>query len=369
MNPGHWDAATGEGSVFVCRRYLEAFEAHLPENIRPHYALIYRGDRPAAAVVTQSLDATADRIPSPRERGSRRDASLSKIKERVLVCGNVLSWGLHGVTFTEGKDAEDLWPAVAEALYRIRRADRLFGETGLILVKDLEDGDAAKASALKRFSYRELATQPNMVLELRSGWTDFEGYLAGLRADYRKSARRIIKDIEAKGLCLERLHADRVAALADSLYTLYLDVHSRQGLRLATLRPGFVPALAAAFGDRFRTTVIHPASGGEPVGFVTTVRDGAGATGYFIGYDKAASKDAPIYLRLLLAVVEDAISLGASWVSLGRTALEPKARLGARPQPLRCFVRHRVPAMHLFVRALLQVLPDPEVAPERNPFK
>ena len=37
-------------------------------------------------------------------------------------------------------------------------------------------------------------------------------------------------------------------------------------------------------------------------------------------------------LRLLHASIADAIALGATELSFGRTALEPKARLGAKPQ-------------------------------------
>jgi hypothetical protein len=55
-------------------------------------------------------------------------------------------------------------------------------------------------------------------------------------------------------------------------------------------------------------------------------------------------------------------------LSFGRTALEPKARLGALPQPITVWMRHRQPVMNLFVRNLLRVIPHEE-APERNPFK
>jgi hypothetical protein len=55
-------------------------------------------------------------------------------------------------------------------------------------------------------------------------------------------------------------------------------------------------------------------------------------------------------------------------VSFGRTALEPKARLGARPAPMTVWVRHRVQAMNVLVRGLLRTISHEE-APDRNPFK
>ena len=66
--------------------------------------------------------------------------------------------------------------------------------------------------------------------------------------------------------------------------------------------------------------------------------------------------------------IADAMQLGCSRLSLGRTALEPKARLGAQAQAITVWMRHRQPVMNVFVRNLLCVIPHEE-APERNPFK
>ena len=133
-----------------------------------------------------------------------------------------------------------------------------------------------------------------------------------------------------------------------------------------TLAPEFVPALATAFPTDFRVTVARRDS--EVSGFATTLRDGDTAVGYYIGFDSAANAETPLYLRLLHAVVQDAIEMGCRRVSLGRTALEPKARLGARPAPMRVWVRHRVQALNMIVRGLLRTVSHEE-APDRNPFK
>ncbi|MBK8269327.1 MAG: hypothetical protein IPK83_13885 [Planctomycetes bacterium] len=64
------------------------------------------------------------------------------------------------------------------------------------------------------------------------------------------------------------------------------------------------------------------------------MKDGDTAVGYYLGYDKATNETVPVYFRLLHAVIADSIAMGCKRLSLGRTALEPKARLGARPVPL-----------------------------------
>jgi len=63
----------------------------------------------------------------------------------------------------------------------------------------------------------------------------------------------------------------------------------------------------------------------------------------------------------------DSIEMRCRRVSFGRTALEPKAGLGARPERLWLWARHRNPALNLLIRNLLRAVPHGE-APERNPF-
>jgi predicted N-acyltransferase len=188
--------------------------------------------------------------------------------------------------------------------------------------------------------------------------------LAGLTSKYRKAARQIGKDVEAAGCRVEEL--SDVGRHAGTLHGLYMQTHRNARLRLVTLPPAFIPTLADRLGERMRCTVVR--RGEELLGFVTTVRDGETAVGYYIGFDMEANAKLPVYFGLLQAVVADAIRLGCRRLSLGRTALEPKARLGARPAPMRVWIRHRVPALNVVVRGLLRTVSHDE-APERNPFK
>jgi len=361
LDPAAWERLTGGASVFLQRPYLTALAEHGPRNLRTRHALVYRGREPLAAVAAQVVEVDGARAVDP---GSKRARVLRHVEARLLVCGNLLSWGRDGVALAPGADPAELWPAIAEALYRLRRADRLFGDSDLILVKDLDPAAAAEAQALERFSYRALATEPNMVLELSPKWRRFEDYLAALASKYARSVRGTAEELEQAG-CTSELLTD-VAGAAEALHALYLQVHLAQPLRLFTLEPGFLPALARAHGDALRVSVIR--RGAEFLGFVTTLKSGDTALGWFLGFDKQAALSLPLYLRLLHLSVGDALALGCRRLSLGRTALEPKARLGARPQPLSLYVRHRLPAFNVLLRALLGAV-HPEQAPERDPFK
>ena len=374
LNPAKWDEVKGGRQFFLRRPVLAAIEAHRPPNLLSRYALICQGDQPVAVVAAQLVDISGGRVwkppePAPQQPLVRllRPATkrvMERLEERMLVAGNLMSWGFDGIAFAPGTDPTEVWPGVAEALYRIRRADKLGGETDFVMVKDVTPAQA-HAETLRRYSYRPMETEPNMVLDLDPAWRTYDDYLAALEAKYRRNCRDQLKKLAAANCVVEPL--THLRPVARRLHELYLAVQSRAAVKLVTLPEGFLPALAEAAGDDFRCTVIR--RGDEIVGFVTALRDGDTAVGYYIGFDRTvAEAGAPLYLRLLHATIADAIHWRCRRLSLGRTALEPKATLGARPEPMSVWLRHRVPAMNWFLRGMLDSVPHAE-APERSPFK
>ena len=380
LNPALWDVAAARGGFHMTRSYLGMLEQHGPMSLEPVYALISRDGAPVAAVAAQWLDFDGERVtkltPAAKAASSKKAAlqekwlkplarkARSKIRQRVLVCGNLLSWGNHAVSFADGVDEAAAWPAVAEALYRIRRAARLDGETDFIVVKDITPAEAVHFPAMKLLGYRTAETEPNMVLDLHAEWRGFDDYAAALASKYRKSAKQIREEVTAAGYRTERI--TDVCAVAARVHELYESVHANAPIRLTTLPPGFWAAFAECAGENMLCTGIW--RGEQLVGFVNTLRDGTTAIGYQIGFDREAALEAPIYLRLLQATIEDGITLGCTKLSLGRTALEPKSRLGAKPEKAHLWLRHRLPAMNLLVKGIVGHIPHAE-APERNPFK
>jgi hypothetical protein len=378
LDPIRWDSVTAGGSVFLSRDLLRVIERHGPENIQPRYAIIFRGDTPVAVLAAQIVSISGRRLkPEGRLNKSHASSTLfrrvlgpavgvatANLRERMIVAGNLLSWGFHGVGFAAEEDPARLWPGVAEALYRIRRAERLTGQTNFVMVKDVTSSQTG-FEALRTFSYRPMETEPNMVLKIDPAWRSYDDYLAALDAKYRRNARDQMKKLAAAGCTIEPLtdlepHAAR-------LHELYLAVHANASVRLVTVTDSYLPALALAAKDGFRCTIVR--RDGTLLGFVTSIRDGDTALAYYIGFDRDAAADGlPIYLRLLHATVADAIGWGCKTLSLGRTALEPKAALGAKPEAMSVWLRHRVPAVNWIFRGLLGGIPHAE-APERNPFK
>jgi predicted N-acyltransferase len=348
-----WDALTATSSFFMKRPYLRALEKAGPENLKPRHAILFKGKTPVAALAMQAVSVAGSSVAAAGKTPAKN------LRAKVVVCGNLLSWGQHAVAFAPGVDPAEVWPGVAEALYRVRRAEKLSGRTDLVMVKDVPD-----AEALKRFSYGSIETDPDMVLEFPSSWKTFDDYLASLHSKYRKNAVRVTRDLEAAGCTLEPL--TDVAGNAERLHSLYLQVNQAAAVRPVTLPAGYFPALAEAAAENFRSTVIR--KDGEILGFSTTIKDGETAVGYYLGYDRSKKEELPLYFALLQANITDAISLGCRRISMGRTALEPKAKLGAKPVPMRIWARHSHPLVNVLVKGLMGAVPHDE-APERDPFK
>ena len=388
LDRDQWDDVVDGASWFFSRDYLAMLERVPPAVVEPRYALISDAQGPVAAVVLQWAEVDGTRLrPLPKSGGEddelnplrrlvdrlsrpARAAFASRLRERVLVCGNLLTYGQHAVAVAPDVEPDSVWPAVAEVIYRVRRAEKLAGQAGFVLIKDIPLAANAGAAQLGDVGYRGVETEPNMVLSLDPAWKTHADYLAGLTSKYRSAVKnQILQPIAQAGL--EARAYVPMDALARRTHELYLGVHENASLRPFTLHPDYFAELAATAGDRVRFTGLFAGPGDTPEalrGFMVTLADVDEALAYHIGYAQDDPQGLPLYLRLLHASIADAIALGARSLSFGRTALEPKARLGAKPQEMQVWLRHRQPVFNRIVRQLVGFAHHAE-APETNPFK
>ena len=62
-------------------------------------------------------------------------------------------------------------------------------------MKDLSAAEGDGAETLRRFGYRPVESDPNMVLEIPPSWRTYDDYLGSLNAKYKNAARKIAKDL------------------------------------------------------------------------------------------------------------------------------------------------------------------------------
>ncbi|MCU0696339.1 MAG: GNAT family N-acetyltransferase [Myxococcaceae bacterium] len=370
LNPAAWDELTAHKTFLLSRRYLDALERAKVPHLSHRYVLAFDGSRPVLAMALQILDVGVDRLRPGTTRGFIEGLDTAQLEERVrqrvLVCGNLLSGGLDGVAFAEGLEPTLGWRAVAEALYRVRRAEKLNGHTNLVVVKDLTGGQVDASRALEGMSYRAMAGGPTMVLGLDPTWRTHDDYLAGMTSKHRSDVkRRIVGPLTEAGVRVTRLTVEQVRHFKHRMQALHLEVQDHASVRPITVGPDYWPAMAW-LDD---VCVVHGVlRGDELLGFLLVQVMGDEVHAAQIGFSREAAKELPLYLRLLHTAVEEGIARRARRVVLGRTALEPKARMGAKPVDTFLWVRHRVPVVNSLARGLVDLVRH-EPAPHIDPFK
>lgn len=377
--PPEWDALVSGRSLFLSRAYLDLLELHGPPAVTPKYALVKRNGLTLAAVKANIFDVD-DEMLSVRDRtafnASQRpldrlfDKTIAKIRNkalgafgrRVVFCGNLFSCGLHGVAFNKGEAPDRLWPAVVECLEELRRAD---GSASYIVIKDLFREERPGRHPLFDHGFKQLQVEPSMDLQIPGSWHTYGDYLESLNTKYRKAARKTREVLSASGAVFESL--SDLETVKSRLLHLYRQVEEHAQTRFGTLRCGYLPALSKMAGPgRFRCTVLR--RGDEIIGYTAILKDGDTAAVHLIGFDYGENARAPIYLGLLHRSIEDGLALNCRTIHFGRTALEPKARLGAVPKETEVWVKHRNPLVNRAVGRLLRLVPE-DRAPHREPFR
>lgn len=362
VNADHWRHVTQGASIFLQHPYLCAIEASPPENVQLRYVIAYQMGTPILVLTCQIADVSgAQFVQIDHKAKALFDKSIN---ERLLVCGNLISSGQHGVAYVDFISDELAWRIAAEAMYKIRRADKLHGAVNFSLLKDFKGVEKSQSHILERYSYRPIQTDPDMVLTLSDQCQRFEDYLAGLTSKYRSRVKKLIRTIDEAGFTIQPITIDET--IDRELHQLYLNVENRANVRLATISPGYFHLLSQALGRDFLCQGLYRE--GNLAGFITVIKDRDQAIAYYVGFDYALNADFPIYFRLLLSVIEAAIHFGCTKISFGRSALEPKASLGALPVETYVWARHRIPAINALVRELFSNIPH-EQAPERNVMK
>jgi hypothetical protein len=362
---GRWTRISAGKSILFDPACLGVFACTGPDEAIWRYVLLSMDGIPAAAMVTQLVTVSDAQLSVEQDRARgmvhamkrMRNHLLGAMGRRVLVLGNLFSAGPYGVVLAPEADAARVWASVPGVVELLRKGNAIVPPADFVLVKDFATAVPGSEVVLGAQGFGRLHTEPVMTMEVSPAWQSLRDYLQDLRFKYRKAARLTIQRCEAANCVLKGLSAAEMAGAAERLYALYQQVEARADTRFGVLQPTHLPELARLLGpERFRCTGIFRDH--LLVGFTTLFKDGNSGVAHIVGFDYAVNAEIPLYHRLLLALIEDAIAMQCDTLHFGRTALEAKARLGAVPHPAHVYVRHRSPVLNGAARVLLNSVPQ-----------
>jgi hypothetical protein len=363
-----WNKVVPESRDLMRHPYLKAVENSANENQQSRYALIYKNNVPVAAAIFNIVLLTGENFGSIKDELGKLERLTNSLREktklRVLVCGHTHISGDHGFVYSSDISDKEAYHALADACYRIRRAEKLRGKIDLQLIKDFYEDERKTSRQLKIFKYHEFKVDPNMILKIKPEWNSFDDYLAAMNTKYRKKALSVIKqgtDLQRKSLTHEEITENYNVVQA-----LYLNVANKAKVRINLFDVSYFIELKKNLGDRFEFVAYY--HGGEMVAFNTIIFWGDNCEAHAIGINYDLNNEFAVYQNMLYDFVKTTFKHKKNRLILGRTAMEMKSNIGAEPFDMYCYIRHSGPFLNRAVRPIFNYIKQTEWT-QRNPFK
>lgn len=371
--PNTWDALANH-DVFLQSTYLKALEHSSPNNITWYYVGIFKDERLAGIAIIQRVQLYVKdmfRITSNSQWKAVVRSLLSKVlKGNILVVGNLMQTGQHGVFFDENQllqtaYVETLFKALDTIKVTIKQVDKK--TVRVLLFKDYFENDSIHQSQeqFKQKGFHKLNVQPNMLLNIPSHWNHFDDYLNDLSAKYRARYKRAVKklgDISFKELELEDIHLH-----SKHLYELYKNVSNNAPFNTFILHEQHFYQLKKELQNHFK--VFGYFLNGDLVGFHTLILNNQQLETYFLGYDETHQHNNQLYLNMLYKMLQFGIDHQFETVVYARTAMEIKSSVGAKAIPMTMYLKHTNGLINAMLKWIFKVMNPSQTWEERHPFK
>jgi predicted N-acyltransferase len=172
---------------------------------------------------------------------------------------------------------------------------------------------------------------------------------------------------KAKGVEKKELGLEEIIEQEDKLQELYLHVASNAPFNTFYLPKQHFSVLKEKLLSDFM--LVGYFLDEQLIGFKTMIRNGDVLDTYFLGYDDTIQKEKMLYLNMLYDMTSHAIHNGFSKIIFGRTALEIKSSIGAKPEEIIGLMKHSNKTINRFLPFFFNYLEPKTVWQERNPFQ
>lgn len=361
-----------EPNIYFSKNYLKAFDTANSSEIDFNYIVIFNQEEPVALATIQVLDYNIDTtlIASNTNKIIEKlsyhlSCFLKRDYLKIIICGNAFLSGEHGIFIKDTQDKKTVLEHVVKGIHDLVNNDEsLKKHTDVILIKDFISESLHISDNLKQYNFTSVNVDPTMVLSIDSNWSTFDDYLQAFKSKFRVKAKKAYKT-SAK-LIEKDLSANEIIENRQVLTSLYNNVIDKSSFNIGTLNLDTYIQLKELYPDDFivKTYWLN----NTMVGFMSGMINQKKLDAHFIGIDYELNKEHAIYSRMLYDYVKLGIEKGLSQVNFGRTSGEIKSTLGALPQELTFYVRHKKSVANFFFKPFLNRI-KPKPFEQRSPFK
>ncbi len=243
---------------------------------------------------------------------------IKQFEIKLLICGSLFRINFKGFAGIKADTVAHITKVISE--------NKVLGFKPCgILMKDLEK--PLKLITTKKFNFKPMHDDVTMEMKIRKTWKNINDYCADITRKYRKRVEKIIESgqaIERRNLSLAEVEKYHL-----QIEKLYLQIASKQTVRLGILNCNYFKAMKQNLGNRF--DIIGYFKDEELIAFASHIYYEKHMEIHYIGLNYAYNNAYQLYFNILYDGLKSAIQLGLERIELGRTAKEAKASLGASP--------------------------------------
>ncbi|MFY9242509.1 MAG: peptidogalycan biosysnthesis protein [Polaribacter sp.] len=366
-----WLSLEINDNLYFNRNFLKAIEKNHSEIQFSYIILLDKSKNPIAFSSIQIVDFYIDEIKNDLEFIIRKIKNIGRKLHifnndkplKLLISGNTFVSGEHGIFIKDNQDKKVIIKELAKAILHYSNENKDL-KIDAFLIKDFINESLFITDELKDYNYHPFLVEPNMKMMLPENWQNFDDYLAAMKTKFRVKARKAIT--QSKDLKIEKVTIENIEKLLPEMTLLYKKVASNADFNLGDFNLNTYKNLKETLGEKYILQVYW--LNDKIVGFMSGIINQKSLDAHFVGIDYQLNREYAIYQKMLYDYIQIAINQKLSSVNFGRTASEIKSSVGAEPQDLTMYLRHKKSIKNKILKLfLLKIQPTP--FHQKFPFK
>ena len=364
-----WEALDCADNIYFNPKFLNSLEKNHSEITFSYIVLIDNHKQPIAFASIKIIDFYLEGIKNDLEFlkniGRKLYIFPNKKPLKLLICGNTFVSGEHGVFIKKNQDKKAIVKELAKSINHFVNSNRILKkQIDAFLLKDFAEESLFITDELKDYKYHAFSVAPNMKLQLEENWHNFDDYLASMKTKFRVKARKAYQ--QSAELLIREVTLSTFEEQLPKMTTLYEKVATNAGFNLGNFNLETYRDLKEKLGDDYilKTYWLED----KMVGFVSGVVNKNSLDAHFVGIDYQMNRAYAIYQRMLYEYIKIGISKKLKIINFGRTASEIKSSVGAIPQDLTMYLRHKKTIKNKILKLFLQRV-QPTPFQQKFPFK
>lgn len=366
-----WKQLNCESNSYLNRNFLKSIEQNHPKILFKYIVLLDEHKHPKAFTSLQIIDFHLDAIQNDLQpfvkkikHFGRKLHIIPKEKPlKILISGNTFVSGEHGIFIKQNQDKKSTIKELAKAILHLTNSDKHLNIDAFLL-KDFVNESLFITDELQDYNYHPFSVEPNMILHLDEKWANFDDYLAAMKTKFRVKAKKALQLSSA--LRIENVTSENSKNQLPQIKELYQKVAANASFNLTDFNVQTYQDFKATLGNDYILKTYSLDN--KIVGFLSGIINNNSLDAHFVGIDYQLNRKYAIYQRMLYDYVEIAINKKLKVINFGRTASEIKSSVGAVPQDLTMYLRHKKSIPNKILKLFLQRI-QPTSFQQKFPFK